>query len=283
MLKKYCIDPLILEYKTAFMQRLCDAVRTGHSRYIGGQTHITKLPALLAKFDYLYQPFEGRLDASRARKQGLMTSRWIAYIDRPKEPEFVHWFLMIHHDETLRFRTGHCQNELWADALQIPISVTGYELIRLCKPRSDHEKQRLERLQEALKSTNNPQEQVPILKAIDKLKRFKQRPGNGHSWTWRYQKDRHNQIMSEIVRLIRNGHDRELKTLITQVYRSPGFAGCRMQVRKWRDLIYSEWKRRRSGEIAPQIPRNIGYVQRLPSKGIKASHLLKQHHKISQS
>jgi hypothetical protein len=72
----------------------------------------------------------------------------------------------------------------------------------------------------------------------------------------------------EIVRVIRSRHDSRLEQIIYSLHRSPGFAGIRTQVKKLWDIIRAEWKRTRSkAEVMPEIPKNIGYVRRLPDVG----------------
>ena len=96
-------------------------------------------------------------------------------------------------------------------------------------------------------------------------------------WTWRYTKTREQELRDAIVSAIRHRQDTSLKQLIFTIWRSPGFAGVRDQVKKMGVLIKEEWKRTRShSEPLPEIPQRIGYVQRLPDKGKFAKALLKE-------
>lgn len=95
------------------------------------------------------------------------------------------------------------------------------------------------------------------------------------TWTWRYTKEREAELRDEIIRCIRSRQDRALEHLIHTIYRTPGFAGARTQVKKMADLIRKEWKtRRKSSDIMPAIPERLGYLQRVADHGIKLSKLL---------
>ena len=93
--------------------------------------------------------------------------------------------------------------------------------------------------------------------------------------TWRYQKQRFEEIHDEIVQVIRQRHDARLEQIIHSLHRSPGFAGVRQQVKKLWQIVRAEWKRTRSkSEECPAIPPNIGYVRRLPDVGMLWSELM---------
>jgi hypothetical protein len=93
--------------------------------------------------------------------------------------------------------------------------------------------------------------------------------------SWRYQKDRFELLHDEIVLVIRSRQDARLEQIIYSLHRSPGFAGVRQQVKKLWDIVRKEWKRTRSKEVMPEIPKTIGYVRRLPDVGGMWSDLMK--------
>lgn len=102
------------------------------------------------------------------------------------------------------------------------------------------------------------------------------RAGNAKpSWTWRYNSRRHDEVRDAIVMAIRRHNNNELVKLIDSIWRSPGFAGVREQVKKFADLIRSEWTRTGVGDI-PDMPKGLGYVRRLPDKGKPLSKLIKE-------
>jgi hypothetical protein len=94
-------------------------------------------------------------------------------------------------------------------------------------------------------------------------------------WTWRYQKEQYENLRNEIVQVIRLRQDARLEQIIYTLHRSPGFAGVRQQVKKLWDIVRKEWKRRRAKDPVPEIPKNIGYVRRLPDVGAMWSDLVK--------
>jgi hypothetical protein len=93
--------------------------------------------------------------------------------------------------------------------------------------------------------------------------------GAGHPvWTWRYTRTRYDELREAVVQAIRRKRDDELRQLIHTLWRSPGFAGIRAQVKKIADVIRAEWKRARSkSEVMPEIPAHLGYVRRLRDVG----------------
>jgi hypothetical protein len=95
-------------------------------------------------------------------------------------------------------------------------------------------------------------------------------------WTWRYTRTRYDELREAVVQAIRRKRDDELRQLIYVLWRSPGFAGIRAQVKKIADVIRGEWRRTRSkSEQMPEIPAHLGYVRRLPDVGKRWSQLIK--------
>jgi hypothetical protein len=89
-------------------------------------------------------------------------------------------------------------------------------------------------------------------------------------WTWRYTRASYDSLGVNIIEIIRVKKDKKLKEIITQLWRSPGFSGIREQVKILQKLIITEWKRsRRENEVMPTIPAHLGYVRKLPDKGVK--------------
>jgi hypothetical protein len=218
--------------KTVFMQRIADLVRTDHVNYVAGEIPLQKLDALYKKFAKFYNCHLNKLEASRYRKKGYSSARFLAYL--PENADKAHWVLLVSHGAFEFAELGKL--EKWRDALKDRIEVTGYELVRLTKET----------------------EPKPV-------------------WTWRYTKTREAEIRDAIVSDIRHRQDIALSQLINTVWRSPGFAGVRDQVKKMGNLIREEWKRSRSKtEPLPEIPQRIGYVQRLPDKGKYIKTLLKE-------
>ncbi len=127
------------------------------------------------------------------------------------------------------------QAEIWRDATRDRIQLTGYELVRKTR-----------------------------LGAKDA------------SWTWQYTRSQEHALRDQIVSAIRVRHDVELTQIIHVLARTIGFAGARQQAKKCFSLIRTEWKRTRSlSEVLPEIPKFIGYVQRVADKGELWSELMK--------
>ncbi len=99
------------------------------------------------------------------------------------------------------------------------------------------------------------------------LVRIVKNTSTGPVWTWRYTREREADLRDDLIQTIRRKADRELAQKIETVWRSPGFAGVRVQVKKMGELIRSEWKRSRGKEALPEIPTRIGYVRRVADLG----------------
>jgi hypothetical protein len=92
------------------------------------------------------------------------------------------------------------------------------------------------------------------------------------AWTWRYKKETMDSIRESLIFAIRGRQDLRAEQLIHTLFRSPGFAGVREQVKKMRLLSIAEWKRSRSStELIFHIPPTIGYVSRLSDRGMLLS------------
>jgi len=273
-------DPEIHIKKTAFMQRVQDYVRTGHTRYVLGQISLEKVRFFGGKFDRLYSCFMGKLDASRARAAGLYTARMLLW--RPDDADVVHWILLVLPLEMRRddedgverearhWLLAEAGNQKWRDATVDRISITGFELVRLTKTISASERQKNSFLKRRVVETEGD-EKRKIEKALHRAS--VSRVGAGLGWTWRYRTDRYDELRESLIRAVRNRRDDELRRLIQVIWTTPGFSGSRAQVKKYRELLIGEWKRSRSKDPPPELPRNIGYVRRLESKTARASQL----------
>jgi hypothetical protein len=126
---KTTLNPVILTYKTAFMQRISDSVRRGYRRYIQGEIALEKVGAFAAKMDDLYGTSHSPTQSFRLRKSGLATGRLLLWVDQSIER--VHWVLLVSDGE---LRAGG--NEQWKNALDVrhAIKLTHYELVQLVKP-----------------------------------------------------------------------------------------------------------------------------------------------------
>lgn len=195
----------------------------------------------VAKADYLVEKFDRVFRISRTPVQAFRARQLGEATARlllwmPEDDAEKLVWVLLKTDGK-EYLPGH-RPEQWRHAMEDDqrISLTGYWLVRMTKP-------------------GYPQ---PV-------------------WTWRYMPERYAEIRDAIVAAIRHRRDEELKQLIHVLWRSPGFAGVRTQVKEFKKLILAEWKRtRRKQEEMPVIPEHIGYVQRLPDKGVKLSAVIKK-------
>lgn len=118
--------------KAAFMQRVADLVRSGHTRYVQGEVPIERVQALHDKFARLYDINLGHLQASRRRKAGFATARLLILYQEGQDR--LLWVLLTTPGKFSVEGIEHL--ERWRDALQKGerIVVTGYELKRITKP-----------------------------------------------------------------------------------------------------------------------------------------------------
>lgn len=97
------------------------------------------------------------------------------------------------------------------------------------------------------------------------------------SWTWRYEKQRYDDLRALIIENIAKKRDADLERLTQIIWASPGFHGIRAQIKKLPDLIKSEWQRhKRTADKSPELPKHLGYVRKLSDKSKKVSFLLKE-------
>jgi len=109
------------------------------------------------------------------------------------------------------------------------------------------------------------------------LVRITKSGANRPVWTWRYTKRQYQGLRDQLTGAIRLRQDAIIDQTIHNLARSPGFSGVRTQVKQLWRLVAAEWKRTRSqSEAPPEIPKNIGYVRRLPDKGARWTELLKR-------
>lgn len=96
------------------------------------------------------------------------------------------------------------------------------------------------------------------------------------AWTWRMTSETYDAWRERILRSARRGPD-TLSEQLAELARTPGFAGCRAQVRKLLQLAHAE-ARRRLGAAANMVgyPAHIGYVQRLSQSGLSLPAWIRQ-------
>lgn len=116
----------VFQKKSAFLQRIADLVRSGHSHYVCGATSAEKYAKLHEKFSLRYEINRSHLQACRARAKGLASYRLLGWWDEISWQ--VQWVLLVHSGID-----GLAPGERWRDAHQDKITFTGYELVRLTR------------------------------------------------------------------------------------------------------------------------------------------------------
>lgn len=250
-------NPYIFAKKTVWMQRVADAVRAGAQRYIQGSTDLVKVPYLVEKFAKRYPVNLGKAPDRRARAATKTVTRWLGYLDEKSGK--VHWALFVWPGQDF-----DPKSDAWRHPIDDRFRHSGYELVRLTKPKP--------------KPKEPPQPpSTPASGKPDKPEKPKKKGDGKPVLTWRYERDRFNELHDEIVQVIRARHDAVLDQIIHSLHRSPGFAGIRQQVKKLWQITRAEWKRTRAkAEEPPKIPAQIGYVRRLPDVGMVWSELMQQ-------
>ena len=111
-------DHFVFSKKSAFMQRICDLVRTGHVQYVQGRVSIDKARFLVDKFESRFAISTQKLAASRIRKAGGSTSRLLLLKQQSDDSNLV-WILL--------HQAGRVPDisEKWRDSIFDRISLTG--------------------------------------------------------------------------------------------------------------------------------------------------------------
>jgi len=118
-------NPFVFFSKAAFMQRISDLVRTGHSFYVMGELPIEKVAGFYSKMNDYYLVDEGKHVASRKRKDGFASFRLFLGRFNAEDPNVT--FIMVRTDGVV---PALANKEKWRDALVDKIQLTGYELVR---------------------------------------------------------------------------------------------------------------------------------------------------------
>lgn len=126
MLLKFPQRIAVFTYKSPYMQRIADYVRTGHIHYIQGVISLEKVFQFHDKLLVNLPIFDDKLKAFRAREKGEPTARIMFW--RPKTGDELHWIVLLHATADQLPKT-----EKWRNALTERIELTGYELLRETK------------------------------------------------------------------------------------------------------------------------------------------------------
>jgi len=120
-----------------------------------------------------------------------------------------------------------------------------------------HPAHKLERLQSAF----DPDHRIAV--GNYELIRTSRAGQSKPSLSWRQAQADYDDRRRLIIDTVRRGSSHDVRQLIAQLYRSPGFAPIRQQVGKCCALIRAEYKRSRPNEPLPVFPTILPYVSRL--------------------
>lgn len=245
-------DPFIYLYKSVFLQRIADYVRTGHVRWTSGEVSLARVGALAKRFDRLYGVGRTRHQRAWARQKGEASAVLLFY----RRPGRSSDSLLPSTDGGRQTTDEACQT---ADAAEPKL------MWMLLVTDGEHLAPRLERLHHAPDPSGRVRVDEMELVALP-------RPGQARpAWTWRMTEEAVQGWRAAIIDCARRQPWR-LGFEVQQLARLPGFAGCRAQVKKLMQLAKGEHRRRLPGEAALACPRQP-YLARLPDAGVRLSAL----------
>ncbi len=103
------------------------------------------------------------------------------------------------------------------------------------------------------------------------------REGKDPSHTWGIAKAECQALRLAVIHSIRSNRENDLKALIDKLWRFPGFGRIRRQVNEdMKKLIKAEWRRTQHKGRAPPLPAGMGYVRRIPDKGMLLTTIFKE-------
>lgn len=245
-------DPFIYLYKSVFLQRIADYVRTGHVHWTSGEVTASKAAALAKKFDRLYGVGRSRHQRAWARQKGEASAVLLFY----RRPGRSSASPVPSPDGGRQTTDEACRT---ADAAEPRL------VWMLLVTEGEHLAPRLERLHHAPDPSGRVR--VDELELVALPRTGQTRP----AWTWRMTEEAVQGWRATIIDCARRQPWR-LGYEVQQLARLPGFAGCRAQVKKLMQLARGEHRRRLPGEPALACPRQP-YLARLPDAGVRLSAL----------
>lgn len=245
-------DPYIHLYKSVFLQRIADYVRSGHVHWTSGQVSLARASALAQKFDKLYGVGRTRHQRAWAR-QKHEASAVLLFYRRPGRSS----------DGPVRLPDG--DGPTTAETCPTAQAVEPMLMWMLLVTEGESLAHRLERLRRA----HDPDGRVRLdeLELVALPRAGQAKP----AWTWRLTDEAVQGWRATLIDCARRQPWR-LAHEVQQLARLPGFAGCRAQVKKLMQLARAEHRRRQPGEPALVCPRQP-YLARLADAGERLSAL----------
>lgn len=117
-----------LKFRTAFMQRIQDRVRSGYVHWTAGAVPPEKWPELSQKFEALYRVSRNTKQRGRDKKKGIASAMLIAYLDMREN--VIRFVLQVSDGTHAAHGLEKLQNATEREG-RIVLSELGYELVRL--------------------------------------------------------------------------------------------------------------------------------------------------------
>jgi len=254
----------VLMYKTALMQRIADHVRLGYKFWTAGTVEPNRAQVLVDKFAHLYDTNLSRHQKAYARILGQASATLLLW-----SPTSERTFAdpLPTSDHTLPTSDGSEQTTANSEMTSPKRPQTSPKLhwFLLITP-GEHLTHRLETLRDA--STLQGRIELTGYELVTLPRVGQSKP----AWTWRMTATTYTAWRQRLISAARrhlNGLNRELQVLT----RTPGFAGCRVQVKKLLQLARAEASRRMSAEQVGNVtfPTRVPYLQRVPQGGVPIS------------
>ena len=256
-------DPVVLTRLSTFMQRIADHVRLGYCFWTSGEINADKAPAFVRKFDRLYAVGRTRHQRAWARLKGEAGAVLLLYAPTAHTPPTTG---KDEPTKVAQLPTSSAPKQTTATeppTADTPCPITLLWVL-LVTP-GEHLAHRFEVLRDA--NTEIGRIQVRDFELV-RLPR----PGQASAaWTWRLTTAAYQGWRANLIDVARRQPAR-LPSEVQRLGITPGFAGCRAQVKKLLQLAKAEHQRRMPGNAVLTVPR-VWYVQRLASGTLRLSQL----------
>ena len=230
-------DPVVLTQKHVFLQRIADYVRLGYRHWTSGEVAANKAKPLIRKFETIYGIGQTRHQRAYARAKGGAGAVLLLYAPSSGKSQPT---------AERSARTADVEGQTPEKLYWVLVVSIGAHLA-----------QRLERLQDA----TVPQGRIRFTGY--ELVQLPRRGQASPAWTWRMSDDTYFAWRARVIQAARRRPE-VLADEIARLARTPGFAGCRTQVKKLLHLAKGESRRRYPDDPPLRLPR-VRYVQRLPN------------------
>jgi hypothetical protein len=254
---------MVFEYKSAFLQRIADYVRTGHVAWVAGEVELSRAQAMVKKFNALYAVGRTRSQRAWAARQGLGNAVLLMYCPgQPGSDGSAVPSALGAQTSAGPEPTTDCSEPMAATAEPSPHRVRWILLVN----GAHHTAHQLERLRR-IDGANAARLVFDDYELVQLPRAGQSKP----AWTWRMTKAAYEAQRCLVIETARRS-PHAVPHLVQSLTRIPGFAGCRVQVKQLLRLAQAEHARRVRGGDKLACPP-VRYVQRLKSGGVRLSQL----------